>query len=100
MIHSLLQGCYIKDLSGLEFSRKQQRGICPEEKGEGFMELECPVLLNVGVSFAPTPSAPPQLGETTNKWLIQPCSCGQHHPLKFLEDIPKAIVCFVERQRT
>lgn len=51
------------------------------------MESECPVLLNVCVSFAPTPSTPPRLGETTHKRLIQPYSCRQQHPLKFLEDI-------------
>lgn len=53
------------------------------------MELECPVPLNGGVSFAPTPSTPPRLGEATNKRLIQPCSCRRQHPLKFLEDISK-----------
>lgn len=31
------------------------------------MELECSVPLNVGVSFAPTPSAPPRLGEASDR---------------------------------
>lgn len=54
------------------------------------MELECPVPLNVGVSFAPTSSTPPKLGETIHKWVIQLCSCRQQHHLQFLEDVSKA----------
>lgn len=60
------------------------------------MELECSVPLNVGVSFAPTPSAPPRLGEASDEWLPRSCSCRQQHHLKFLEG---RLFCFAERQR-
>lgn len=45
------------------------------------MELDCSVLLNAGVSFAPTPSTPPRLREAP--------SCRQQHHLKFPEDVSK-----------
>lgn len=56
------------------------------------MELECPVPLNVGVSFAPTPSTPPRLGGTTDKWLIQPAHAGNSTLLGSWRPFPKAIV--------
>lgn len=53
------------------------------------MELECSMPLSVGVSFAPTPTIPPRLGETTNKQPIPSCSYRQEQHLKIPENISK-----------
>lgn len=43
--------------------------------------------------------APPRVGETTHKWVIQFCSYRQQHHLQFLKGVSKAYY-FVDRQRT